>query len=173
MKKSLKGALTLALGTAAAATAVATATPATAVPMPPKPTSLTINGDLHLTPTVRLLHIDAKGMREANGMTSGTYTATMLDGMNPTPIQVRGPITCISVMGDRASLVYPISDVRPFGLPPGLRDAFAIQISVRKGHDGRMSMVGVNGPMPTANFRGCAPMATPFAFQGTITTSGG
>lgn len=138
------------------------------------PATLSIKGDLHLTPTLRLLRIDAEGVRDKEGKTSGTYVATMLDGMNPTPIQVRGPITCINVKDDAASsLVYPISEVRPFGMIPALKDRFAIQISVREGHDGRSSMVGVNGPMPTENFKSCAPAPTPFAFKGTIETSDG
>ena len=155
-----------------AAAALAVGAPASAEPVTPTPATLTIKGDLQLTPTLRLLRIDAQGMRGPAG-TTGTYRATLLDGMNPTPIQVRGPITCISVAGNSASLVYPISDVAPFGLPPMLKDVLAVQISVRKGVGNASSMVGVNGPMPTGNFRGCAPAATPFAFRGDIETSGG
>ncbi|GAA1482159.1 hypothetical protein GCM10009624_25990 [Gordonia sinesedis] len=169
MKKPLGVALGLAAAASLAATTLITGGTASAA----EPASLTIQGDLHLTPTLRLLRIDAQGVRDKDGKTTGTYVATMLDGMNPTPIQVRGPITCISSSGNAASLVYPISEVRPFGMIPALKDKYAIQISVRKGTDGRSSRVGVNGPMPTGNFTGCAPAATPFAFKGTIETTGG
>ncbi|AFA72273.1 hypothetical protein GPOL_c12150 [Gordonia polyisoprenivorans VH2] len=170
MKTTARTRVPLASAMALAAT-LAVGAPALA-DTPAAPASLSIQGDLHLTPTIRVLRIDAQGSRTA-GATTGTYTATLLDGMNPTPIQVRGPVTCISVDGNAASLIYPIGDIRPFGLPAAVKDAAAIQISVRKGVNGGQSMVGVNGPMPTGSFHGCAPAATPFAFEGTIQTSGG
>ncbi|WP_246007637.1 hypothetical protein [Gordonia oryzae] len=83
---------------------------------PAVPPTSSIQGDLHLTPTIRVLRIDAQGSRTA-GATTGTYTATLLGAVNPTPIQVRCPVTRINVDGNAPSLIYPISDIRPFRLP--------------------------------------------------------
>ncbi|MXP21529.1 hypothetical protein GIY30_09215 [Gordonia sp. HNM0687] len=150
-----------------ATTAAATSAPAA------EPAALSIQGDLALTPELHLLRIDAEGARDGSGETGGTYTATVLNGSDPTPIEVTGPISCIYVNGDTASLVYPISDIEPVGLPDQFQDAAAVQITVREGTDGRSDMVGVNGPMLTSSFTGCAPTDTPFAFDGEIETSGG
>lgn len=182
----------LAVGASVAAVVAAGPVAAADPPTPAPTASLSIRGDLKVTPTIHLLRIDAKGSKGADGKTTGTYRATLLDGANPTPIQVRGPVTCIDVSPTTASLVYPISEIRPFGtLPGGLKDAFAIQITARKTAatpangakknaaettaadknkpvDGQ---VGVRGPMATSAFKGCAPAATPFAFHGVIDTS--
>ncbi|MCF3938540.1 hypothetical protein VX037_22890 [Gordonia sp. Z-3] len=158
---------------AASGLAVGATTVAAASATAAEPAALSIQGDLALTPDLHLLRIDAEGARTGAGATGGTYTATVLAGTDPTPIQVTGPITCIYVKGDTASLVYPISDIKPIGLPAQFKDAAAVQITVREGTDGRSDMVGVNGPMLTSSFTGCAPTDTPFAFDGEIETSGG
>lgn len=159
---------------AAAATAMGAGLVVSTVPAAAAtPATLSIKGDLEIAPNVHLLRIDAMGARDKDGMTDGTYTATVLTGMNPTPIQVKGPVTCIYVKGKTASLVYPISDIRPIGLPTGLKDVAAVQITVRQNVEGTTDKVGVVGPLPTDSFKGCDPAATPFTFTGTVTTTGG
>ncbi|GAB91642.1 hypothetical protein [Gordonia rhizosphera] len=146
---------------------VAAAPAATASPTPPPNTqSLYVSGDMAIAPGVHLLNIKAMGMRTANGTTSGRYVATVLDGRNPTPIQVRGPITCLYTNGDTASLIYPITGTTPDVLPADLRGAAAVQITVRKGSSS--NRVGVMGPMPTSSFQGCKPGMTPFGFDGVV-----
>ncbi|MBM7366955.1 hypothetical protein [Gordonia hydrophobica] len=129
------------------------------------PAALTIAGDLEIAPGVHLLNIDAHGVTSRSGTTTGTYTATLMNGMSKVPFQVTGPVTCIDTRGDSAALVYPISKTAPNLVPAGLADAFAVKISVRKGDTDR---VGVMGPAPTSSFHGCAPAATPFRFDGDI-----
>lgn len=145
---------------AAAAVVAATVSPAGAA----EPASLTIEGDLEIAPGIHLLHIDAEGTTKA-GKTSGTYTATLMNGRSKVPFQIKGPVTCIDTRGDAASLVYPISATDPNLVPAPLKDMLAVQISVRKGSTDR---VGVMGPAPTSSFKGCAPAATPFRFDGDI-----
>ncbi|MGW0036897.1 hypothetical protein [Gordonia sp. NPDC003376] len=130
-----------------------------------KPAMLHISGDLEVAPGVHVLNIEAHGHRTESGQTSGTYVATVMDGRNRLPVQVKGPITCIYTKGDNGSLVYPIDATSPNLVPAGLEGAYAVQITVRKG---KPDMVGVVGPMATSSFHGCAPGATPFMFDGMI-----
>ncbi|GAB19010.1 hypothetical protein GOEFS_073_00300 [Gordonia effusa NBRC 100432] len=153
-------------GLAAGATAVApTASAAT-------PAALGIHGDMVIG-NFHSLRIDAVGVRTATGNTTGTYRAQVLNGSGPIGVEFLGPVTCIYVRGNVASLVYPIRAVVPLGEPGGLTNAYAIQVTVRKGPNNRGSKVGLMGPLPTNSFRGCSPAATPFAFVGTIVTYGG
>ncbi|TSD97856.1 hypothetical protein FOV72_07350 [Gordonia rubripertincta] len=128
--------------------------------------SLMIEGELEVA-DLDLLAIKAEGLTNAEGKTTGTYEATLLagDDDNPLPLKVKGPITCIHTDGDTASLVYPIGATDPNLVPTPLKDALAVQITVRKGDP---SKVGVNGPAPTGSFSGCTPAATPFEFDGDI-----
>ncbi|MEE4023967.1 hypothetical protein V1Y59_12845 [Gordonia sp. PKS22-38] len=158
---------------AASGLAVASATMAAGTAPAVEPATLSIEGDLQLTPTIHLLRIEAQGDRAESGETTGDYKATVLNGADPTPIEVTGPVTCIYVQGNTASLVYPISDVAPFGLPEQFVDVAAVQITVREGTNGGSDMVGVGMPMLTADVKGCQPGDTPFAFDGEIETSGG
>lgn len=150
-----------AAGLAAAAVVAATVAPANAA----EPASLSIDGDLEIAPGVHLLHIDAHGSTTKDGKTSGTYTATLMNGRSNVPFQIKGPVTCIDTRGDSAALVYPISATAPNLVPAPLKDVLAVQISVRKASTDR---VGVMGPAPTSSFTGCAPAATPFRFDGDI-----
>ncbi|ALG85278.1 hypothetical protein [Gordonia phthalatica] len=151
-----------AAGLAAAAVLGGTAAPAQAA----TPESLTIVGDLEIAPGIHLLNIDAHGTTDESGHTTGTYTATLMNGMSKVPFQIKGPVTCIDTDKDSAALVYPISNTNPNLVPAALKDAFAVKISVRKG---TTDHVGVMGPAPTQSFHGCTPGATPFAFRGDIT----
>ncbi|WP_132993726.1 hypothetical protein [Gordonia zhaorongruii] len=155
-----------AAGLAAVAVLGFTGVPAAAEPAA-EPASLSIDGDLEIAPGVHVLNIDAQGTRTADGTTSGTYVATLMNGRSKVPFQIKGPVTCIDTRDDSASLVYPISGTSPQLVPGPLRNQLAVQISVRKGTPDR---VGVMGPAPTSSFHGCAPAATPFAFQGDFTT---
>ncbi|MGO3325936.1 hypothetical protein [Gordonia sp. (in: high G+C Gram-positive bacteria)] len=148
-------------GLAAVAVLGATGAPAQAA----ESASLSIDGDLEIMPGVHLLNIDAEGTRTDAGKTSGTYTATLMNGMSKVPFQIKGPVTCIDTRGDAAALVYPISATAPNLVPDPLKDMLAVKISVRKGAADR---VGVMGPAPTSSFRGCAPETTPFRFDGDI-----
>ncbi|WLP92402.1 hypothetical protein [Gordonia sp. NB41Y] len=130
-----------------------------------KPAMLDISGDLAIAPGVHLLHIEAHGDRTKSGETSGTYVATVMDGRNRLPVQVKGPVTCIYTKGDTGSLIYPIDATSPDLVPAGLKGAYAVQITVRKGAP---DMVGVVGPMATSSFHGCEPGTTPFTFDGKI-----
>lgn len=150
-----------AAGLAAAAVLGATAVPAQAA----TPAELSIAGDLEIAPGVHLLNIDAHGVTDTKGDTTGTYTATLMNGMSKVPFQIKGPVTCIDTREDSAALVYPISNTVPNLVPAGLKDAYAVKISVRKGGTDH---VGVMGPAPTSSFHGCAPAATPFRFTGDI-----
>lgn len=136
-----------------------------------EPAHLSIDGDLQPLPGFNVLNIDADGMRDADGTTTGTYTATVEFGSSSTPLTVYGPITCIDVDGDDASLIYPISGVAGMELPDPLADAAAVQISVHQGSGAEGDTVGVSAPMPADAFDGCAPGATPFGFDGTIEAS--
>ncbi|MFW0791554.1 hypothetical protein [Gordonia sp. CPCC 205333] len=137
------------------------------------PAALGIHGDMLLTGNFHSLRIDAVGVRTANGNTAGTYRAQVLNGSGPIGVEFLGPVTCIYVRGNVASLVYPIRAVAPLGEPGALTNAYAIKVTVRRGPNDRGSRVGLMGPQPTSSFRGCAPGATPFAFVGTIVTYGG
>ncbi|MDV6311219.1 hypothetical protein R3Q15_04795 [Gordonia amicalis] len=155
-----------ATGVAAAAALVATlgvTAPADAA----ETKSLKASGELEIAPDLEILEIKAEGTTDAEGKTTGTYVATLLagDDDNPLPFKVKGPITCIYTEGNTASLVYPITGTEPNLVPAPLRDALAVQITVRKGDE---NTVGVNGPAPTHSFRGCNPGATPYEFDGDI-----
>ncbi|MEO9329813.1 hypothetical protein [Gordonia aurantiaca] len=132
-----------------------------------EPVALEISGELEIAPDLEILEIRADATTDADGKTTGTYEATLLagDDDNPLPVKVKGPITCIHTGENVASLVYPISSTVPNLVPGALKDAFAVQITVRKGVQDK---VGVNGPAPTDSFDGCKPAATPFDFDGDI-----
>lgn len=134
----------------------------------PQPAHLSIDGNMQIMPGVNVLKIDATGTRTEDGTTSGTYKATVQMGSSSTPFTVTGPVTCIDVNGDSASLVYPISGFMGSSLPGPLQNALAVQVSVNTGADG--DMVGLSMPMPTDSFDSCAPGPTPFPFEGTIET---
>ncbi|MCZ4650765.1 hypothetical protein O4157_04855 [Gordonia amicalis] len=158
-----------ATGVAAAAALVATlgvTAPADAA----ETKSLKASGELEIAPDLEILEITAEGTTDAEGKTTGTYVATLLagDDDNPLPFKVKGPITCIHTEGNTASLVYPITGTEPNLVPAPLKDALAVQITVRKGAGEDDNKVGVNGPAPTASFRGCKPGATPYEFDGDI-----
>jgi len=138
-----------------------------------EPADLSIDGDLQPIEGLNVLNIQADGMRDSEGTTTGTYTATVEFGSSTTPLTVRGPITCIDVEGDDAALVYPISDIAGMTLPGSLENAAAVKISVHQGSGDEGDMVGVAGPMPTGAFDGCAPGDTPFGFDGTIEATAG
>ncbi|MYR04901.1 hypothetical protein GTV32_00470 [Gordonia sp. SID5947] len=162
---------TLRRGLVATAAAILGATAlvtAPAVSAADESAGLDVAGDMAIAPGIHVLKIEAHGARTANGQTTGSYLATVLDGMNPTPIQVRGPITCLYTAGDTASLIYPITGSNPDIIPAALRGAAAVQITVRKGSMGAPNHVGIMGPMPTSSFNGCRPEMTPFVFDGTI-----
>ncbi|MGB6244995.1 hypothetical protein [Gordonia sp. (in: high G+C Gram-positive bacteria)] len=127
---------------------------------------LMIDGDLTLAPGVHVLNISAHGHKDKHGKTHGSYVATVMDGKHKTPYQVKGPVTCIYTHGDTAALVYPITGTTPELVPPSARGKLAVKISVRKG---KVDHVGVQGPMPTNDFHGCLPGATPNTFTGKIT----
>ncbi|EGD55576.1 hypothetical protein [Gordonia neofelifaecis] len=139
-----------------------------APPPTTEPAKLVIDGDLAIAPGVHVLNIEAQGTRDMHGKTAGTYVATVMDGMHKTPIQVKGPVTCIWTHGDSAALVYPITETSPNLVPAQLSGAYAVKISVRKG---KMSHVGVDGPMATTAFHGCMPGPTPNMFVGDIDIS--
>ncbi|AZG48676.1 hypothetical protein [Gordonia insulae] len=161
--------LVLAAATVLGAAALASTPAAVAAPMGPTGVqALRISGDMEIAPGVHVLNIEAIGARGAGGQTMGRYEATVLDGRNPTPIHVRGPITCIYTQGGTASLVYPITGTTPEVLPAAARGAAAVQITVRKGVRGAPDHVGVMGPMATSAFKGCQPAMTPFVFDGEI-----
>ncbi|WP_043450932.1 hypothetical protein [Jongsikchunia kroppenstedtii] len=158
----------LAAITSIAAVATGVTAVASASPPPPQPAWLKIDGIAQMG-GMNFLHIVANGQRNMAGATTGDYAATVLLAGMPTGIQVVGPVTCISVHKDTASLIYPISGVRPLGdFPAGLKDAQAIQVSVRRAMPGHPAQVGLNGPMATGSFHGCEPGPTPMAFTGTI-----
>lgn len=148
--------------------AVSAASAAPEAPSDPQPAHLSIDGTMQIAPGVNVLTIDATGTRTEDGTTSGTYKATVQMGSSSTPFTVTGPVTCIDVGGDSASLVYPISGFTGSTLPGPLKDALAVQVSVNAGADG--NMVGLSAPMPADSFDGCAPGPTPFPFEGTIET---
>lgn len=152
---------------AGAAVAVAIGTSSTAGAAPPQ--TLSIDGHLQPVADFDALHIVATGEQSADGGVTGTYNATA--GM--LPISVSGPVTCLRVEGNTASLIYPITGVNDMDLPQGLNGAAAVQVTVTKGVEGEPSHVGLIGPMPTSSFNGCAPGPTPFVFDGTIDISGG
>ncbi|WAC56205.1 hypothetical protein [Gordonia sp. SL306] len=166
---TIRRALVAAASAVLGATALVTAPAVSAAPMTAeKPAALVVSGDMAIAPGVHLLRIEAIGARTADGKTMGTYRATVLDGTNPTPIQVRGPITCLYTAGNTASLIYPITATTPDILPAAARGAAAVQITVRKGASGAPSHVGIMGPMATSSFDGCRPAMTPFVFDGMI-----
>lgn len=162
-----------ALAIAASAVAIASGTAAVASASPPQsaPSSLKIDGMAQLG-GMGVLHIVASGQRDAAGTTTGDYMASPVVVGMQTPIQVVGPVTCISVYGDTASLVYPISGVQPVGdFPGGLKDAAAIQVTVRKAGPGHPAEVGLSLPVATSSFNGCEPGPTPMTFVGSIDAS--
>ncbi|WP_024792951.1 hypothetical protein [Tomitella biformata] len=153
----------------AATAAIATSTTAAAA----SPDSLSIDGSLQPVPGFSVLHIVADGQKAANGDTTGTYNANVELGGLALPIEVAGPITCLSFDGDTASLIYPIASTVPPVVTGSLSGALAVQITVTRGIDGQPSHVGLMGPMPTSSFEGCEPGPTPFVFDGTIEIGGG
>ncbi|MFD4181184.1 hypothetical protein [Rhodococcus sp. NPDC058514] len=154
-----------AIAVAATALAIGTSSVASAA----NPASLSIDGHLQPIANLDALHIVATGEQDADGKVTGTYNATG----DFLPIAVSGPVTCLSVAGNTASLIYPITGVYGMTLPQGLNGAAAVQVTVTKGTDGQPNHVGVIGPMATDSFKGCAPGPTPFVFDGTIEITGG
>lgn len=150
---------------AAVAIAIGTASAAPAA----TPQTLSIDGHLQPVANFNALHIVANGQTSADGTVTGTYDATG----DLLPISVSGPVTCLSVDGNTASLIYPITGVNDMALPQGLNGAAAVQVTVTEGTDDRPSHIGLIGPMPTSSFNGCTPGPTPFVFDGTIDINGG
>ncbi|WP_280383687.1 hypothetical protein [Nocardia wallacei] len=127
------------------------------------PAGVSINGNMQAL-GVNILHVDAEG--QGDGPATGTYMATGRFGNMPLPVEVTGPVTCLRVNGNTASLVYPITTAEPVML--SAPDSMAIQITVTKGEGGRPNMIGYGLPMPTSMFRDCMPGPTPLVFDGTI-----
>ncbi|MDG3014237.1 hypothetical protein [Speluncibacter jeojiensis] len=152
---------TIALAVAAAAIVVPAAASAST------PTTLSADGHLQPMANFNALHIVADG-QDAGGTVTGTYAATG----DMIPISVSGPVTCLDVEGNTASLVYPITAVNGMTLPGGLNGAAAVQVTVTKGANGQPNQVGIMGPMATTSFNGCAPGPTPFTFDGTVSIDG-
>ena len=141
-----------------AAVAVAAAAPAAAAPA-----SVTIDGNVQVL-GLSILHVDAEGA--GDGPATGTYLAEGRLGNMPLPVRVVGPVTCLTVVGNTASLIYPITASAPVTV--FAPDTMAIQITVTKGDNGQPNRIGYGLPMPTTSFRGCAPGPTPLLFDGTI-----
>lgn len=127
------------------------------------PPTVSINGSVQAL-GVNVLHVDAQG--QGDGQATGTYVATGEFGNMQLPVKVTGPVTCLRVQGDTASLVYPITTVEPVMV--FAPDSLAIQITVTKGHNGAPNMIGYGVPLPTSSFRDCLPGPTPLVFDGTI-----
>ncbi|WP_378740703.1 hypothetical protein [Nocardia brasiliensis] len=143
--------------------AAGAAVAAAAGPAAAEPASVTINGNMQVL-GVNILHVDARG--QGDGPATGTYVANGKLGNMALPVRVTGPVTCLRVIGNTVSLVYPITTAQPVML--FAPDAMAIQITVTKGQGGQPNMIGYGVPMPTNMFRDCYPGATPLMFDGTI-----
>ncbi|MFC4128133.1 hypothetical protein [Nocardia rhizosphaerae] len=128
-----------------------------------EPARVSINGDMQVV-GMDVLHIEAQG--SGDGPATGTYVAQARVGEMPLPIRVTGPVTCLRVVGDTVSLVYPITTAEPVMVFEP--DTMAIQITVTKGRDGAPNMIGYGVPMPTSMLRDCQPGVTPLVFDGTI-----
>ncbi|BDT91858.1 MULTISPECIES: hypothetical protein [Nocardia] len=142
----------------AGAAAVMAAGPAAAAPA-----SVSINGNMQVM-GLSVLHVEAQA--QGDGPATGTYAATGQFGNAPLPLKVTGPVTCLRVVGDTVSLVYPITTSQPVML--FAPDEMAIQVTVTKGRNGAPNMIGYGAPMPTNTFRDCQPGPTPAVFDGTI-----
>ncbi|CAM4104277.1 hypothetical protein NONI108955_09185 [Nocardia ninae] len=127
------------------------------------PASVSINGNMQVL-GMNVLHIEAQG--QGDGPATGTYMAVGQLGNMPLPVKVTGPVTCLTVVGNTVSLVYPISTAQPVMV--FAPDAMAIQITVTKGQGGQPNMIGYGLPMPTNMLRTCNPGPAPMVFDGTI-----
>lgn len=158
-------AATLLLVAAGSGTAAAgTVKPASSAP------SLSVNGDVELTPGLEVFHVVTNSQRSKD-TTTGQFTGTgelKAGPVNlPIPLSIAGPVTCLTVRGNTAAFVYPITTAQPPLLANLLVDNTSVLFTVTKGANG-VNHVGFVGPLPSQFFHGCEPTGTPFVFHGTV-----
>jgi len=160
-------AATLFLVAAGSGTAAAADTPSTGSSGP----SLSASGDVELAPGLEVFHVDTASHQKADGSVRGQFTGTgelKAGPVNlPIPLSIAGPVTCLTVQGNTAAFLYPITKARPPLLSNLLVDNTSVLFTVTKGANG-VNHVGFVGPLPSQFFHGCEPTGTPFVFHGTV-----
>jgi len=157
-------AATLFLVAAGSGTAAAdTVKPASSAP------SLSVNG-VELTPGLEVFHVVTNSQRSED-KTTGQFTGAgelKSGAVNlPIPLSIAGPVTCLTVQGNTAAFLYPITMAQPPLLANLLVDSTSVLFTVTKGVNG-FNHVGFVGPLPSGFFHGCEPTGTPFVFHGTV-----
>ena len=88
----------------------------------------------------------------------------------PEVFTITGPVTCLSVKGNAAGVLYPVEKATAQGQSvPG--EQASILITVVKGVGGADDMLGFTGPLPNQAFTNCDPGMAPFVFTGTLRIS--
>lgn len=107
--------------------------------------------------------------RTVKSRTTGTFRGTVQPGYQGTGVPevftITGPVTCLSVKGTAAGVLYPVERFSSQGQATSA-EALSILVSVVKGAAG--DSLGFMGPLPTAAFTGCDPGMAPFTFTGTL-----
>lgn len=136
-----------------------------------RPQTVTGFGLAGLSNGFNAFRVDFHASTSANGTARGQFRGTgRLTGLGvaiPLPVTIAGPVTCLTVRGDTAAFTYPLTTVSPAPLQPVLRGT-SIEITVTRGSAGRPARIGFLGPIPTALATSCAPRATPFTLEGTV-----
>ncbi|TSD99495.1 hypothetical protein FOS14_11995 [Skermania sp. ID1734] len=137
----------------------------------PAPQSVNMNGDVQLAGG-NILHVVAQATKAANGTTTGTFLATGELGSMPLPMTFAGPMTCLSVHGNTAGFIYPVTAVTPTFLAPVLQNTTAVMWTVTQAANGQPAHAGLIGPLPIQAFNGCEPNIAPLPFVGTLSVTG-
>ncbi len=159
-------AATLLLVAAGSGTAAAAGPPSTGSSGP----SLSAHGDVELAPGLEVFHV-VTDSQTSGSTTTGQFTGTgelKAGAVNlPIPLSIAGPVTCLTVQGNTAAFLYPITMAQPPLLANLLVDSTSVLFTVTKGANG-VNHVGFVGPLPSGFFHGCEPTGTPFVFHGTV-----
>ncbi len=165
----------------AACTVVVGAGAATAEPAAPTvqgagTTTLQVDGHLQLIPGLEIFHVQTTAAQLAGEAPSGTFTGAGEVRSGPVdipiPLSLAGPVTCLNVDGSTASFLYSVDSAQPQFLNDFVAHKTSVLFTVVKGANGEPNRIGFFGPLPTAFFHGCAPIGTPFVFNGTVTVNG-
>ncbi|MEO9220502.1 MAG: hypothetical protein ABI251_01755, partial [Mycobacteriaceae bacterium] len=120
---------------------------------------------------LEIFHVATVAQQSA-GTTTGQFAGTgelKAGPVNlPIPLSLAGPVTCLNVQGSTASFLYEVTAAQPKFLNDFAAGKTSVLFTIVKGSNGAPNRIGFFGPLPTAFFHGCAPIGTPFVFNGRV-----
>lgn len=96
-----------------------------------------------------------------------------LSGTNPTAFHFGGPVTCLTVVGNRAGLFYPLAQATPSAFQ-GMGVFISLTDNGNPSHGNPPDQIGFVGPVPIPATLTCPPGPTPMNLDhGNITIHDG